>query len=217
MFAKVSDKFHARKQAAKAQVTSPPRQQAQLPSRPAQPAAQASRSPPQSPPVAQPASQPQPPAAPAAKPQVASPPSNNNGAGASPMEGIEGWVRCPRPITDELSSPPAQANALSHSLSSAATGSSASSSLSAVPPQDRTLSSALGVQGQSAATQGNVQPEVNRTMSIEMADVSTLSIQNPPDSGRQGSSDEDRIREKAREAQEQVSTKRSGTWQRPIR
>ncbi|WOO81193.1 cAMP-dependent protein kinase type 1 [Vanrija pseudolonga] len=190
MFAKVSDKFHARKQAAKAQVTSPPRQQAQLPSRPAQPAAQASRSPPQSPPVAQPASQPQPPAAPVAKPQVASPPSNNNGAGASPMEGIEG--------------PPAQANALSHSLSSAATGSSASSSLSAVPPQDRTLSSALGVQGQSAGTQGSVQPEVNRTMSIEMADVSTLSIQNPPDSGRQGSSDEDRIREKAREAQEQA-------------
>ncbi|TXT08999.1 hypothetical protein VHUM_02473 [Vanrija humicola] len=157
MFAKVSDKFHARKQAAKAQVTSPPRQQAQLPSRPAQPAAQASRSPPQSPPVAQPVPQPQPPAAPVAKPPVSSPPSNNTGAGASPM------------------------------------------------PQDRTLSSALGVQGQAAATPGNAQPEVNRTMSIEMADVSTLSLQNPPDAGRQGSSDEDRIREKAREAQEQAA------------
>ena len=53
-------------------------------------------------------------------------------------------------------------------------GSSASSSLSAVPPQDRTLSSALNPP---------------RTMSVEMTDAS----------------DEERMREKAREAQEQAA------------
>ena len=65
-------------------------------------------------------------------------------------------------------------------------GSSASSSLSNVAPQARTLSSALGV---AAPT---------RTMSIEMADVSGLSLE------QRESTDEERIREKAREAQEQV-------------
>jgi len=46
-------------------------------------------------------------------------------------------------------------------------------------------------------------PQVNRTMSIEMADVSNLSIQSNPQT-RQGSADEERMREKAREAHEQV-------------
>jgi hypothetical protein len=44
---------------------------------------------------------------------------------------------------------------------------------------------------------------MNRTMSIEMADVSNLTIQSNPQV-RQGSSDEERMREKAREAHEQV-------------
>lgn len=48
-------------------------------------------------------------------------------------------------------------------------------------------------------------------MSIEMADVSNLSIQ--PD-GRQGSADEERIREKAREAHEQVRTSNIGCTDR---
>lgn len=46
--------------------------------------------------------------------------------------------------------------------------------------------------------------EVNRTMSIEMADVSNLSLQTPTET-RQGSVEEERMREKARSAQEQVS------------
>lgn len=41
-------------------------------------------------------------------------------------------------------------------------------------------------------------------MSIEMADVSNLSLQTPTET-RQGSVEEDRMREKARSAQEQVS------------
>lgn len=45
--------------------------------------------------------------------------------------------------------------------------------------------------------------EVNRTMSIEMADVSNLSLQTPTET-RQGSVEEERMREKARSAQEQV-------------
>lgn len=104
----------------------------------------------------------------------------------------------------------------SQSLSSAA-GSSASSSLSNVHPQARTLSSALGVHGQQhqfgAYTQKPLsaqpiplqleQQVTNRTMSVEMADVSGLSLQN--NGGRHGSGDEERMREKARDAQEQAS------------
>lgn len=76
-------------------------------------------------------------------------------------------------------------------------------SSSPAPQQNRNLSSPQGQEtgGQQVPIQ-QPQPEVNRTMSIEMADVSNLSIQ--PD-GIQGSTDEDRIREKAREAQELVS------------
>lgn len=55
-----------------------------------------------------------------------------------------------------------------------------------MPPQARTLSSALGV------------GDPSRNMSVEMADVSALSLE-------PGSSEEERIREKAREAQEQAS------------
>ncbi len=132
-----------------------------------------------------------------------------------------GAVWSPPPIPSHPhshpSSPP-QSN-LSHSQSSAA-GSSASSSLSNVPPEARSLSSALGVQSnhlsglsQSAFVPKNTaQPtqqtmsEQSRTMSVEMADVSGLTLQNNAASGtgRQNSADEERMREKAREAQEQV-------------
>ncbi|RSH87230.1 camp-dependent protein kinase catalytic subunit [Saitozyma podzolica] len=81
-----------------------------------------------------------------------------------------------------------------HPAKNSAAGSSASSSLSAVHPQARTLSSALGVQ----ATQPAVAPKpMDRNMSVEMADVSGLSLQH--------GSEEERMRAKAKEAQEQAA------------
>jgi protein kinase A len=56
--------------------------------------------------------------------------------------------------------------------------------------------------GGAAPGQAQEQVQPNRNNSIEMADVSNLSIQ--PD-GRQGSADEERMREKAREAHEQAA------------
>ena len=112
--------------------------------------------------------------------------------GGHPMEGIE-------------SSP----NPHSQQSHSSAAGSSASSSLSTLPPEARTLSSALGVHNDSSVTTMSGlsapggQTTQSRTMSVEMADVSGLSIQSPMQ-GRNSSVDEERIREKAREAQEQV-------------
>lgn len=69
--------------------------------------------------------------------------------------------------------------------------------------QDRSVPGAPGgnmTHGEGLQGHGS---EINRTMSIEMADVSGLSIQADPQM-RQGSADEDRMREKAREAHEQV-------------
>ncbi|KAK8864533.1 hypothetical protein IAR55_001783 [Kwoniella newhampshirensis] len=93
------------------------------------------------------------------------PHSSTDGTSPTPMEGIESsYPKHPGP------------------------GSSASSSLSTVPPQARTLSAALGV---------HAIPETSRTMSVEMTDASR------PLPSRNSSADEERMREKAREAQEQ--------------
>lgn len=118
------------------------------------------------------------------------------------MDGIEGHTPSP-PQNDH-----------SYSQSSVA-GSSASSSLSTIPPHARTLSSALGVQsgqpwGQPPYPQkddpATVPPHHDRSMSV-MADVSGLSLQNPVETGtgRDSSADGERMREKAREAQEQAA------------
>ncbi|RSH86881.1 camp-dependent protein kinase catalytic subunit [Apiotrichum porosum] len=191
MFAKVSDKFHHRRQASssKSNPPSPVAAVASLvnPNRPQQQQQQQPQRPAQSPPQQQ---QPAPPAQAASPPQPQSQPppaapQQPSTEAAVPMDGIE---------TSQANS------AVSQSLSSAATGSSASSSLSPVT-QDRNLSAALGV-NQAPALPTVSEPasgEVNRTMSIEMADVSTLSIQNAP-----GDSEE-RMREKAREAHEQAA------------
>ncbi|TYJ54542.1 hypothetical protein B9479_004769 [Cryptococcus floricola] len=90
----------------------------------------------------------------------------------SPMEGIESTT----PVTpqDEASHKPSAA------------GSSASSSLSNIPPQARTLSAALGVHGSSAEAND---PNQQITTSVS----------------RSSSADEERMREKAREAQEQAA------------
>ncbi|OCF41888.1 AGC/PKA protein kinase [Kwoniella heveanensis CBS 569] len=84
-----------------------------------------------------------------------------------------------------------------------AAGSSASSSLSNVPAQARTLSSALGVS--SAIPENQQTPTSDRTMSVQMTDASEQQQQQRPDLNRNSSADEERIREKAREAQEQAS------------
>ncbi|WVQ80841.1 hypothetical protein IAT38_002948 [Cryptococcus sp. DSM 104549] len=99
--------------------------------------------------------------------------------GPSPMEGVEGHPP----------SPPQ--NSVPHKSSAA--GSSASSSLSNVPPQARTLSSALGVHNSAPI------PEAN----VDMADASRSAVQSPV--SRNSSADEERMREKAREAQEQAA------------
>ncbi|OCF74469.1 AGC/PKA protein kinase [Kwoniella mangroviensis CBS 8886] len=102
----------------------------------------------------------------------------------TPMEGIEG----PSP------SPPPPGKSVA--------GSSASSSLSNVPPQARTLSSALGVHNSGPIPENQTPVSENRTMSIQMADASEPQPSlNRNDSG----ADEERIREKAREAQEQAA------------
>ncbi|CAD6576441.1 MAG: camp-dependent protein kinase catalytic subunit [Tremellales sp. Tagirdzhanova-0007] len=124
----------------------------------------------------------------------------------TPMEGIE--------------SPPSPQDTLSHSESSVA-GSSASSSLSNVHPQARTLSSALGVQGNQTSPSGQstyqpmnlllpiaspeYQPNNNRLMSVEMTDESTPKGPAVISPERDSVADEERMREKAREAQEQAA------------
>nr|XP_031863406.1 uncharacterized protein CI109_001282 [Kwoniella shandongensis]KAA5530478.1 hypothetical protein CI109_001282 [Kwoniella shandongensis] len=95
----------------------------------------------------------------------------DGGITTSPMEGIESYSP-PPPISK-----------------ASAAGSSASSSLSSVPHQARTLSAALGV---------HAIPETSRTMSVEMTDAK-------PQLSRNSSADEERMREKAREAQEQAA------------
>ncbi|WVQ99549.1 hypothetical protein IAU59_006685 [Kwoniella sp. CBS 9459] len=82
-----------------------------------------------------------------------------------------------------------------------AAGSSASSSLSNVPAQARTLSSALGVSSAIPENQQTMPTATDRTMSVQMTDVS----EQRPDLNRNSSADEERIREKAREAQEQAA------------
>ncbi|WVW84082.1 hypothetical protein I302_106111 [Kwoniella bestiolae CBS 10118] len=83
-----------------------------------------------------------------------------------------------------------------------AAGSSASSSLSNVPPQARTLSSALGVHNSGPIPENQTPVSENRTMSIQMADASEPQ---PPLNRNDSGADEERIREKAREAQEQAA------------
>ena len=118
-----------------------------------------------------------------------------------------------------VNSPPSPQDTLSHSESSVA-GSSASSSLSNVHPQARTLSSALGVQGNQTSPSGQstyqpmnlllpiaspeYQPNNNRLMSVEMTDESTPKGPAVISPERDSVADEERMREKAREAQEQV-------------
>ena len=120
-----------------------------------------------------------------------------------------------------VNSPSSPQKPFSYSESSVA-GSSASSSLSNVHPQARTLSSALGVQGgqMSPSGQSTYQPmnllqpiaspqyqhNDNRTMSVEMSDESGVTPKGAGsmNTGRDSVADEERMREKAREAQEQV-------------
>ncbi|KAL7421609.1 cAMP-dependent protein kinase catalytic subunit [Cryptotrichosporon argae] len=110
-----------------------------------------------------------------------------------PMEGVEGTYQQHPAL-----------NAHSNSQSSAA-GSSASSSLSAVPPQARTLSSALGVNHHQQQQQQQQQhQQQGRGMSIDMDGMSDEQ-QQALRASRSGSIVEDRAREKAREAQEQAA------------
>ncbi|EKC99215.1 hypothetical protein A1Q2_06415 [Trichosporon asahii var. asahii CBS 8904] len=145
MFARVSDKFHNRKQ------------------------------------QASPLKSPQSPPANAVSPGSAVSPTNSTtlpqsmNQGAAPSPGATQSVQPPQPV--------------------------ASMSAPAQPGMEGVESVASP---QSMAGPAGGQPyEVNRTMSIEMADVSNLSLQTPTET-RQGSVEEERMREKARSAQEQA-------------
>lgn len=101
---------------------------------------------------------------------------------AAPQTGMEGVERYVCTVMSDLTS--------SHPAASPAPG---------LPPAAAPTSATDGAPG----AQPGQQYEVNRTMSIEMADVSNLSLQTPSET-RQGSVEEERMREKARSAQEQV-------------
>ncbi|CAK9781154.1 unnamed protein product [Cutaneotrichosporon oleaginosum] len=155
MFAKVSDKFHHRRQASnKGGPPSPSAQTSSL-------GRQTSNPPIQSPP--QQMQSPPPPSAP---------------------------VQPPKPVAD--TSVPMDVEGPQSAPMSSATGT----------PLSTTSATPQSGMGGAAPPQTQEQIQTNRNNSIEMADVSNLSIQ--PD-GRQGSADEDRMREKAREAHEQAA------------
>ncbi|GMK55220.1 hypothetical protein CspeluHIS016_0202760 [Cutaneotrichosporon spelunceum] len=163
MFAKVSDKFHQRRQASnnKGGPPSPTTQTSSLGRQPSNPPLQSHPVQAQSPPQTAPVQAPKPPAD----------------------------TSVPMDIEGQQSPPVSSATGTSMSTTSATTQPSANAGADA----------AAGGQTQE---QGQGQAPPNRNNSIEMADVSNLSIQ--PD-GRQGSADEERMREKAREAHEQAA------------